>query len=91
LPGICDFPRHLIDGRWAWEAGHDNSRIARNLTGVAGDYDVGLYEFGSARRVDIIADNAPAAVDEIAGNRTSHDAKSDDSNSLVHASSFPTC
>ena len=41
------------------------------------------------RGVGIEADHPPSALDEVAGDRAAHDAKPDDSNSLVHASSFP--
>jgi hypothetical protein len=36
-----------------------------------------------------VADHAPSAIDEIADDRASHDAKPDDSNGLVLESSFP--
>jgi hypothetical protein len=39
--------------------------------------------------VRAVADHAPSAIDEIAGDRASHDAKPDDSNGLVLESSFP--
>jgi hypothetical protein len=38
-----------------------------------------------------VADHAPSAIDEIAGDRASHDAKPDDFNGLVLESSFPSC
>jgi hypothetical protein len=41
--------------------------------------------------VRAVADHAPCAIDEIAGDRASHDAKPDDSNGLVLESSFPIC
>jgi hypothetical protein len=83
--------RNLIDGRRARKADHDNRGVSRDLSGVRGDYDVGLCQLVSPRCIYIEGDDAPAAIDKIAGNRASHDAKSNDSNSLVHASSLPAC
>ena len=56
---------------------------------IGGDGDVGLRQLGSRRGVDIEADHPPAALDEVAGDRASHDAKPDDSNGLVHESLLP--
>jgi hypothetical protein len=39
--------------------------------------------------VDIEADHAPPAIDKVARDRASHDAKPDYPNGLVHESSFP--
>ena len=57
---------------------------------VVGDRDAGVRKLGASRRVDVEADHAPAALDQVAGDRASHDAKPDDSNGLVHAA-FPPC
>ena len=46
--------------------------------------DVGLRQLGSRRGVGIETDDPPAALDEIAGDRASHDAKADDCNGPVH-------
>jgi hypothetical protein len=58
---------------------------------VTGDCDVGQRKFGSSCGADIEADHPPSAIDEIAGDRASHDAKPDDFNGLVLESSFPSC
>jgi hypothetical protein len=65
--------------------------VAGKVAGVPGDDNVGPCKLVSPRGVDIVANNAPTAVDEIAGDRASHDTKSDDSDSLVHAWLFPAC
>ncbi len=64
-------------------------RAARDPAGVIGDRDTGQRELGAPCRVDVKADDAPAALDQIAGDRASHDAKPDDSNGLVHQRSLP--
>ena len=48
----------------------------------------GRRKLGSFRGVGIEADHPPSALDKVAGDRASHDAKPDDSNGLVHANSF---
>jgi hypothetical protein len=48
-------------------------------------------KLGSSSCVGIETDHAPSAIDEVAGDCASHDAKPDDSNDLVHESSFPSC
>src|SRR5437660_1933280 len=50
--GICDLPCDLIDGCRARKAGHHNRRVARDLTGIRGDDDVGLRKFISPPRID---------------------------------------
>ena len=88
LAGIGDFPRDILDGCGPGKAGHDDRRVARDLSGVVGDRDVGLRKLGASRGVGIEADHAPSALDEVAGDRASHDAKADNSNGLVHESCF---
>ena len=63
--------------------------LARDLADVIGDRDTGERKLGASCGVDVKADDAPAALDEIAGDRASHDAKPDDSNGLVHERSLP--
>src|SRR6267142_155948 len=55
---------------------------------VVGDCDAGEGKLGSSCGIDIKADHAPFTIDKVTGDRASHDAKSDDSNGLVHESSF---
>ena len=84
LTGIDDCLCDFFDGPGAWKAGHDNERVAGELSDILGNFHVGELEFGSPRRDDIEADHAPSAVDEITGNRATHDTEPDDSNSPVH-------
>ena len=84
LTGIGDCLRDFLNGPGTGKAGHDDGRVARDLTDIAGDLDVGECKFGSPCGDDIEADHAPSAVDEIAGNCATHDAKPDDSNGPVH-------
>ena len=65
--------------------------LARDLSDVTGDRDVGHRKLGAPCGVGVEADHAPSAIDEIAGDRASHDAKPDDSNGLVHKCSFLAC
>jgi hypothetical protein len=58
------------------------------LGNIASYGDVSERKLGSPRGVNIEADNAPSAVDEISRYRASHNAKPDDSNGPVHESSF---
>jgi hypothetical protein len=78
-----DWPEAAID--CATSSTATGPGIARDLTDVIGDRDVGEREFGSSCGVDIEADDAPPAIDEIAGDCASHNAKPDDSDGLVHA------
>ena len=45
-------------------------------------------KLGSFGGIGIEADHPPSALDKVAGDGAAHDAKPDDSNSLVHANSF---
>ena len=69
-------------------AGHDDGRVTREFADVIGDFDVGEGKFRSSCGVSIKADHAPLTIDQVAGDRASHDTKADDSNGLVHAGSF---
>ena len=89
LAGIGDGLRDVLDRGGSGQAGHDDGRVARDLRHVVGDGDAGLRQLGALGGVDIEADHAPAALDEVAGDRAAHDAKPDDSNGLVHASLLP--
>jgi hypothetical protein len=80
--------RNVVGSSCARQAGHDDFRLARDLFYVRGNGDPGLRHLGSPRGVDVIADNLPSALDEVAGDRAAHDAQSDDPNGLVHESSF---
>jgi len=88
LTGIGDSMRDILDRGRIGKAGHDDGRIARELADVGGDCDVGESKLGSSCGVDIKADHAPFTIDKVAGDSASHDAKPDDSNGLVHESSF---
>ena len=87
--GIGDTLRDILNRCGAGQAGHDDGRAARDPAGVIGDRDIGQRKLGASCGVDVKADDAPPAFDEIAGDRASHDAKSDDSNGLVHQRSLP--
>jgi hypothetical protein len=80
--GNC--PRHFLDRRGTGKAGHDDGRLARDLSGIIGNDDLGRRKFGPSCGVDIEADHAPSALDEVTRDRTSHDAKPDNSNGPVH-------
>jgi hypothetical protein len=56
---------------------------------VIGDDDVSRRKLGPFGGVGIEADHPPSALDKVAGDRAAHDAKPDDANGLVHASSLP--
>ena len=58
--------------------------LPRDPAGIIGDRDTGQRKLGASCGIDVKADDAPPALDEIAGDRASHDAKPDDSNGLVH-------
>jgi len=75
LTGIGNCLRDILDRCRPGKAGHDDWRVACDLTRVTGDCDVGQRKFGSSCGVDIEADHAPSTIDEIAGDRASHDAK----------------
>jgi hypothetical protein len=55
--------RDIRDRCWIRKAGHDDWRVACDLTRVTRDCDVGLRKFGSSCGVDIEADHAPSAID----------------------------
>ena len=88
LAGTGDFLRDVLDGCGAGKAGHDDRRIGRDLSDAVGDDDVGLREFGPLGGIDIEADHPPSALDEVAGDRATHDAEADNSNGLFHMSSL---
>ena len=50
---------------------------AATRLGVARDLDAGPGQFPAARRADVVADDAPAGGDQIAGERAAHDAEAD--------------
>jgi hypothetical protein len=58
---------------------------------ITGNFNVGQRKLGSLCGVSIEADHGPSALNEIAGDRTTHDAKPDDSDGLVHESCFHGC
>ena len=59
------------------------------LRDIVGDRDAGLRQLGALCGVDIEADHAPSALDEVARDRASHDAKPDYANGLVHENLLP--
>ena len=81
---------HIHHGGRARQAGHDNRRVARDLGGVLGDDDTGLRRFVPRAGVGIEADHPPAAFDQIAADRASHDAEADHSNGLAHENLLPS-
>jgi hypothetical protein len=91
LAGIGDCLRDILDRSRAGKAGHDDGRIASDLTDVTGDCDVGQRKLGASRGVGIEADHPPPAIDQVSGDRTAHDAKPNDSNCPVHEGSYPSC
>ena len=88
LTGTGDSLRDILDRGRIGKAGHDDGRIARQLADVVGDCDIGKRKLGSSSGVDIKTDHVPFTIDKIARNRAAHNAKPDDSNGLVHESSF---
>jgi len=88
LTGIGDNLRDLLDRCRIGKASHDDGRVARDLADVVSDCDVGGRKLGSSCGIDVKADHAPFTIDEVAGNRAPHDTKPDDSNGLVHETSF---
>src|ERR1700736_730193 len=84
LPGFGDCLRDVRDGLGRGKTGHDNRRVAHDLTDVGSDGDARKSKLGSSCGVDIEADPPPSTIDEIAGDCPSHDPKPDDANDLVH-------
>jgi hypothetical protein len=74
----------FLDSGGTGKAGHDDRRAACDRTNVSCDRDIGKCKLGAPRGVDIVADHLPSALDEIAGDRAAHDAKTNDTNRLVH-------
>jgi hypothetical protein len=62
----------------------DHRRVARHLRYIGGNDDVRGCKLGPFGGVDIEADYPPSALDQVARDRASHDAKPDNSNGLVH-------
>src|SRR5262249_17382186 len=89
LGGICDLVRDTLDGSRCRKTRHDNRYVACELSNAAGNRDICLRQFSICRRIDVESDHMPTSLDEIAGNRTAHDAEANDSNGLVHACLFP--
>ena len=85
LAGIGDGLRHALDRGGSGQARHDDRRVTCDLFHAIGDDDLGRRKLGALGGVGIEADHAPPAIDKVAGDRPAHDAKPDDSNSLVHA------
>ena len=65
--------------------------MARDLSDVGGDFNIGRRKLAPSCGIDIEAGHVPTALDKIAGNGASHDAKPDDSDGLVHAGPFGNC
>jgi len=80
---------HLLNRGWCWQAGHDGGRVARDLGYVIGNDDISRRKLGPFGGVGIETDHPPSALDKVAGDRAAHDAKPDNANGLVHASSLP--
>jgi hypothetical protein len=76
----------IYDRCGARKAGHDDRGVARELTDVTGNCNVGERKLGAPGGVRIETDDAPSAIDEVTSDRTPHDAKPDDANGLVHES-----
>jgi hypothetical protein len=56
------------------------------LSDVTGYLDVSRRKLAPTAGIDVETDHVPSALNEIAGNCASHDAKPDNSDGLVHAS-----
>src|SRR5690349_7165308 len=74
----------------ARKAGHDDWCLERELPDVAGGPQAGVLKLSLARAVDVEADDAPAAFEQIARDRASHDAEPDDTDRPVHAGPLPS-
>src|ERR1700742_2696098 len=79
----------MFDRGWCGKTGHDDGRIACHLSHVAGDRYPCLRQLGISFGIEIEADHMPSALDQVARNRASHNAKTDNPNGLVHSRSLP--
>jgi hypothetical protein len=84
LAGMGDGARDILDGCGTGKAGQDDRRVARDLYDVGGDRDIRQRHLRAPRRVKVVADSPPSALDQVAGDRPSHDAEPDDSDNLAH-------
>jgi hypothetical protein len=64
--------------------GDDDARPGGDCGRRADDVDSGARRIGAPGRIDVVADHAPAGLDEKARECASHDAEADDSDGLVH-------
>ncbi|WP_249792801.1 hypothetical protein [Bradyrhizobium sp. BRP22] len=74
-------PDHL-GGRRCGQACHDSSTASRDLGYVFDDCDAGFCCLMTASLVDVIADHAPAALDEVRADRAAHNSEADDADAL---------
>jgi hypothetical protein len=65
--------------------------MARDLSDASRYFNIGPPKLAPAYGIDIKSDHVPSALDKVAGNGASHDAKPDNSNGLVHASPLGNC
>ncbi len=80
----------VFDGGGSRQAGHDDRCVAYELGDVTCDCNLRLCELGAPRWIDIVPDNTPFAINQIACDRAPHDPKPDNSNGLVHIGPLST-
>src|SRR5579872_3636124 len=69
------------------QAQNERRRLAGNFPGIRADIDTGLRHRPAAIGSDVVADHAPFGGDEIACERTPHDAETDNPDGAF----FSTC
>ena len=71
-----------VERRRLRQAGDDGRDLGGERRHVGRDLDPGARQRAAARRIDVVADDTPAGIDQVARERSAHDAEADHADRL---------